>query len=223
LHSRRVGFIFQEGAFGELVGKGVRAALSAKGLALVSEASYKVGDIDFSSQVSRMQAAGTDLVVLATTTRETIAVGAEVKKLGMSSVKLLTASPGRAMLSIALGRQAVENMYGCGIWNIHPNDHASVRTWNESYRKRFNTTPDDVAQAYYDYAGWMLQEVAKVGRDLTQDKLVKALQGSTFKGMTFYDGQRFVDNHVGPEWTRVEQVAQGAWVARSGLLDPGKA
>ena len=224
LGSKRVGLIYQEGAFGELVGKGVKAALPGRGLPLVAEASYKVGDIDLSSQVARMQAANADLIVMATTTRETIAVAAEVKKLGLAGVNLLSASPGRAGLTVAVGKQAMENVYGCGIWNIHPAEAASpaLKAWSESYRKRFNSAPDDVALAFYEYAGWFLQAVERAGRDLTQDRVVKTLQASSYKGMSLYDTQRFVDNHVAPEWTRVEQVIQGNWVARSPILDPAK-
>lgn len=224
LGSKRVGFIYQEGPFGELVGKGVKSELSARGMSLAAEASYKVGDLDLSSQVSRMRAAGVDLIVAATTTRETIAVGAEVKKLGLNGVNVLTASPGRAALTASLGKQAVEGMYGCGIWRITPTEQeaAAFKAWQDRYQKRFNSMPDDVALAFYDYANWFLQEVARTGSDLTSDRLVQSLRSSSFKGLSSYDTQRFVDNHIAPEWTRVEQVVQGQWVPRSEVLDPGK-
>lgn len=69
LGTKKVGLVYQEGPFGDLVGKGVKAALASKGMPLAAEASYKVGDLDFSSHVARMQAAGVDLIVCATTTR----------------------------------------------------------------------------------------------------------------------------------------------------------
>lgn len=224
LGSKRVGLVYQEGAFGDLVGKGVKAALAARRLELAAEASYKVGDIDLSSQVSRMQAANVDLIVTATTTRETIAVGAEVKKLRLSGVNVLTASPGRAGFTVTLGKQAVEGMYGCGTWGITLPDEATgpLKSFYDRYRQRFNSAPDDISVAFYDYASWFVQELGRAGRDLSTDKLVKALQSSTFKGLASYDAQRFVDNHIGPEWTRVEQVVQGRWVARSPVLDPSK-
>ena len=224
LGSKKVGFIYQEGAYGDLVAKGLKAELTARKVPLVAEASYKVGDIDLSSQVSRMRAGGADLIVTAATTRETIAICSEVKKLGLSGVNVLTSSPSHSALVPAVGKEGVEGMYSCGIWRIIPESQASapLKAWTDSYRKRFNSAPDDVALAFYDYAGWFLQEVARVGRDLTQDKLVKALQASSFKGMSFYDTQRFTANHVAPEWTRVEQVVNGQWVARSDVIDPGK-
>lgn len=224
LGSKKTGLVYQEGPFGDLVAKGVKSALTAKGLPLVAEAGYKVGDLDFSSHVARMQAAGVDLIVCATTTRETIAVAAEVKKLGLTGVNVLTASPGRAGLTVSLGKGAMEGVYGVGTWRIAQPDQLTPaeKSWADSYRKRFKAEPDDVAAAFYDYASWFLQEVHNAGRDLTTEKLVKALQASTFKGVASYDTQRFANNHIDPEWTRVEQVVQGHWTARSGVVDPAK-
>lgn len=225
LGSKKIGFIYQEGAFGDLVGKGVKDELAARRLPLVAEASYKVGDLDLSSQVARMRAADADLIVMATTTRETIAVCSEVKKLGIAGVNILTSSPGRAGITVALGKQAVEGLYGCGTWRITPEAQMSpaLRAWSESYRKRFNSAADDAALAFYDWAGWFLQEIARAGPNLTQDTLVKALQSSSFKGMSSYDTQHFgAGNHVAPEWTRLEEVVNGQWVARSDVLDPTK-
>ena len=224
LGSKKIGFIYQEGPFGELVGKGVKAAFAAKGLTVAAEASYKVGDIDFSSQVARMKAAGVDLIVSATTTRETIAVSAEVKKLGWTGVNVLTASPGRAGLTASIGKGAVEGLYGIGSWRITAIDQlgANGKAWVESYRKRFKTEPDDVAMVFYDYAAWFLRAVQDVGQELTSDKLVQALQASSYRGIASYDTQRFASNHMDPEWMQVEQVVQGQWVARSAVIDPAK-
>ena len=44
-------------------------------------AAYKVGDIDFSSQVAKMKAANVDLILAGTVVRETVGVMAEVRKL----------------------------------------------------------------------------------------------------------------------------------------------
>ncbi|MDM0082237.1 ABC transporter substrate-binding protein [Variovorax sp. J31P179] len=224
LGSKKVGFIYQEGPFGDLVGKGVREGLAAKGMALAAEAGYKVGDIDFSSQVARMRAAGVDLIVGATTTRETIAVAAEVKKLGWSGVNVLTASPGRAGTTLSIGKASVEGLYGIGGWRITPASAQgpALKRWSDSYRKRFNMEPDDVALVFYDYASWFMQGLQAAGKDLTTAGLVKTLQASSFKGESSYETQRFKDNHVDPEWCRVEQVVDGQWLPRSEIIDPAK-
>ena len=171
-----------------------------------------------------MRAAGADLIVAATTTRETIGVAAEVKKLGMTDVNVLTAGPGRAGLTVAIGKGAVEGLYGVGGWRIPAASDPSVnlKRWSDSYRKRFNMEPDDVALVFYDYASWFVQGLQAAGKDLSTGSLGKALQSSSFKGESSYDAQRFKDNHVTPEWCRVEQVVNGQWVARSEVLDPAR-
>ena len=85
-------------------------------MTLAATAGYKVGDIDFSSQVARMQQAGVDMVVAATVIRETIGVAAEMKKIGMTNAKMLTGTPGRINLVAQLGKDAVEGIYGVGTW-----------------------------------------------------------------------------------------------------------
>ena len=111
---QKVGFIFQEGPFGDLLGAGVKAAMEDKKMTLAATAGYKVGDLDFSSQVARMQAANVDLIVTATIIRETIGVAGEIKKIGMTNVKMLTGTPGRINLVAQLGKDAVEGIYGVG-------------------------------------------------------------------------------------------------------------
>jgi ABC-type branched-subunit amino acid transport system substrate-binding protein len=68
--SQKVGVIYQEGPFGDLVRAGVNQALKEAGQAVAAEAAYKVGDIDFSSQVAKMKAANVDLIVAGTLVRE---------------------------------------------------------------------------------------------------------------------------------------------------------
>lgn len=224
LGSKKVGLIYQEGPFGDLVAKGAKAALAAAGLPLVAEASYKVGDIDFSSQVSRMRAAGADLVVTATTVRETIGVGAETKKLGWDEVKILTATPGRTAFAATLGKGAMEGMYGIGSWKIlSPEEYdGGVKIWADSYRQRFNAEPDEIAMVFYDYADWFFKGVEKVGRTLNAERVAEALGGIGQKGLALYEAQHFVKNHVSPEWVRIEQVRNGKWMPVSAAIDPAK-
>lgn len=224
LGSKKIGYIYQEGPYGDLVQRGLTAILAAKGTSIQASASYKIGDIDFSSQVARMKAAGVDLIVAAAATRETIGICTEVKKLGWKGVNIMTASSGRIDSTASVGKDAVEGLYGVGCWRIIAPSEMSAETkrWADSYKKRFNVVPDDLALLFYDYASWFFQAVQATGRDLTTEKLVKALQASSYKGASSYDTQRFKDNHIDPEWTQVEQVVGGHWVAKSKPIDPTK-
>jgi len=224
LGARKVGFIYLEGQFGEEALKGLRTALAERNVELVAQAGYKYGDIDFSSHVARMRAAGADLVFGATTPRETASIAGEMRKIGWSDAKFMTATPARSGILPMLGKQEVDGVYGIGTYPILPMDKATgtFKAWGDSYRRRFKAEADDSAALYYGYMDWFLTAVQDTGRDLTVEKLVKTLQASNYKGFSSYEAQHFAGNHATPEWIQVEQLQKGRWVAKSSLLNPAR-
>lgn len=218
--SKKVGFIYQEGPLGDLMSVGVKAAMKNNNLTFVAEAAYKVGDIDFSSQVARMKAAGADLIVAASLTRETIGIMAEVKKLSWTDVKVLTGNPGRTGVVLALGKDAVEGLHGVGPWKVGT-DLPAVQPWKEKFKKRFNNMePDENAVLAYDNTDWFLKGVEAAGKDLTAEKVAKALQTISYddKGLVLLKPVRFVNNHISPESIEIDQVQKGKWVTISEII-----
>lgn len=219
--AKRVGVIYQEGPFGDLVRRGITQAMKEHNIQPVAEASYKAGDIDFSSQVQRMKGANADLIVAATITRETIGVMAEVKKLGWNDVKVLTSNPGRTMIVAALGKDAVEGLYGIGSWNMHYPDSApdNVKKWVESFRKRFaNATPDENAMLAYSYTDLFLKGVQAAGRNLTAESFTKAMAAIPYEDFTTYARGSFRNNHLTPELVKIDQLKAGRWTSVSPML-----
>jgi branched-chain amino acid transport system substrate-binding protein len=210
----KVGFIYQEGPFGDLVRGGVNVAMKAKNMTLVAEAGYKAGDIDFSSQVARMKAAGAELIMIATITRETVGIMAEVKKLGWNEVKVLTANPGRTMIVAQLGKANVEGLYGVSAWNIfNPGSETpAVKAWNESFKKRFNLDPDENGMLAYAYADWFVKALMTAGKNVTPETVVDALGKTTSDHPIFFGQKSFKDGHISPENSQVEQVKGGVWL-----------
>ena len=213
--SKKVGFIFQEGPFGDLVRRGVKTALEAYGLQLVAEAGYKPGDIEFSSQVARMKAAGVDLIVAATVVRETVGVMSEVKKLNWNEVKVLTVLPGRSTIVAVLGKGAVEGLYGIGGWKLNYPDSAppEAKKVMEAYKKKFNADPDENALNAYSYTDWFIKGLQAAGRNLTAEGFVKAQAGVSQEDFTTYVKMSFSGNHAGPEMVEIDQVKGGRWVS----------
>lgn len=213
---KKVGFIYQEGPLGTLMGAGVKKALDARKMTYAAEAGYKAGDIDFSSQVARMKAADVDLIVIATVTRETVGIMAEVKKLGWNNVKVLTGNPGRTGIVLMVGKSSVEGLYGVGTWKLYTaeNGPPAVKAWFDKYKKTFNAEPDENALLAYGYADMFVKGVQAAGRDLTADKVVKALQAGKYDELLFYATESFdQDNHLTPEYVEIDQVKNGAWVS----------
>jgi hypothetical protein len=150
-------------------------------------------------------------------------VDAEVKKLGWTNVKVLTAIPGRTMVVAAIGKNAVEGLYGIGTWNIFApgKEPPEVAAWNAAYKKRFNLEPDENALLAYAYTDWFVKHgLQAAGRDITTDKVVKQLQEATYTHPIFYGPKRFVKNHIDPETVQISQVKGGIWTPVSDKINP---
>jgi branched-chain amino acid transport system substrate-binding protein len=217
---KKVGWLYMEGPFGDLIGRGVKSAMAEKKMTLASEASYRPGDIDFSSQVARMRAAGVELIVMATITRETVGVMAEIRKIGWKDVKVITGNPGRTMIVAKLGKDVIDGLYGVGPWKmLDPNNAgAADKAWADSFKKRFNLEPDENAYLAYAYADWLVRGLQAAGRNLTTDAAVKALQATTSNHPVFLAPASFKNNHFDPEATTVDQFRNGRWEPVSPVL-----
>lgn len=217
---KKVGWVYMEGPFGDLIGRGVKSAMAARNMTLAAEASYKPGDIDFSSQVAKMRAAGVDLIVMATITRETVGVMAEIRKIGWNNVRVLTGNPGRTGIVAKLGQGVIDGLYGVGPWRIlDPNaGTAADKAWADAYKKRFNLEPDENAYLAYAYTDWFVRGLQAAGRNLTTDSAVRALQATTSNHPVFIAPAGFKSNHFDPEVTTVDQFRNGRWEAVSPVL-----
>lgn len=211
--SQRVGVIYMEGPFGDLIRAGVNPALEAAGLTVAAEAAYRPGEIDFSSQVARMRAADVDLIIAGTIIRETVGVMAEVKKLDWD-VKVLTALPGRSSIVARLGGADVEGLYGIGGWRIHGADteDAEAQAFIQAYTEAYGTMPDENAANAYSYTNWFLDALRNAGPDLTSERFVAAARETSHSDFTTYAEQSFVDNHAMPELVSIDRVVDGNWV-----------
>jgi branched-chain amino acid transport system substrate-binding protein len=212
--SQRVGVIYQEGPFGDLIRAGVGSAMKAANMTVAAEAAYKVGDIDFSSQVAKMKAANVDLIVAGTVVRETVGVMAEVKKLNWNDVRVLTAVPGRSSIVARLGKDAVEGLYGMGGWKLNDADSkdADTQRFFANYKAKFGQEPDENAANAYSYTSWFIAGLQAAGRNLTAESFSKAMQGVAHQDFTTFARQTFQGNHLNPEQVSIDQVKGGKWV-----------
>ena len=212
--TQKVGVIYQEGPFGDLVRGGINNALKAGGFTIAAEAAYKVGDIDFSSQVAKMKAANVDLIVAGTVVRETLGVMSEVKKLNWSQVKVLTTIPGRSSIVARLGKDSVEGLYGIGGWKLHEVDSSDpvAKKFMADFKTKFNMDADENAANAYSYTSWFIAGLQAAGRNLTSAGLAKAMPAVTHQDFTTFTRQSFTNNHVGPEMVSIDQIKGGKWV-----------
>lgn len=60
----------------------------------------------------------------------------------------------------------------------------STKAFTEAYTKKFNTAPGTYSAESYDIANLVIAEMKKLGKDVTREKLLAALKGVNYQGLT---------------------------------------
>jgi branched-chain amino acid transport system substrate-binding protein len=170
--------LVQNTEYGEEVQQALRDQLGRHGQTLKLAISHRPIDTDFTAPMTRLQAAGCDLVVLATLLRDTIlpmstakTMGWTVDFLGPSTTHdyLLTAAPGGAtqglyaVSSIALPARATAS--------------AEVASWMDAYKARFGQEPNAGAIYGATIADLAVLALDRAEGEMSTPRLTRAVAG----------------------------------------------
>lgn len=177
----KVAVIYQDDEPGQDWLKGVRESCNRYKLQLVSEAAYKRGTVDFSSQVAKMKNAGAELVMMWTLIREPAGILKEAVKLQWRPV-WITATPSTADVVLKLAGDSAfygKGFFGTAIlaypWEMNPAAVQFMKVW-----PKYNKKP----WGFYNWYGWgsakmMVEGLRRAGKDVTREGLIKALETFT--------------------------------------------
>lgn len=212
---RKVGAIYQDDDFGKDVLKGLDAVLKELGLQPCEQVSFRRGATDFSSQVARLKQAGCDLVVVGGSTRETIGIMSEARKLDWKPGFYVTASAYSDQLH-KLGGPVVDGLYATVSFPHPYEDGASpaLAAWIKAYQARYKNDPSPFSVSGYIKADLFIRAADKAGPQLTAEALAKAIEGLAYTGGDSFGvlGIKFApNNHLGMRAMRVAQVRDGRW------------
>jgi branched-chain amino acid transport system substrate-binding protein len=212
---RKVGAIYQDDDFGKDVLAGLSSITKELGQQPCEQVSFRRGSTDFSSQVARLKQAGCDLVVIGGSTRETIGIMSEARKLDWKPAFYVTASAYSDQLH-KLGGAVVDGLYAT-ISYPHPYEDGAtpqLAAWIKAYKSRFNADPSPFSVSGYVKADLFIRAAEKAGTTLTADSLSKALQSLSYSGGDMFGVQaiKFKPNdHLGMRSLRIAQVRNGRW------------
>ena len=173
---KSIGVMYQDDDFGKEILEAVEAQAKASGARVVEKVSYKRGDTNFFSQISRIKQANPDLLMLASVVRETVGAMNEVRKLDWN-VDVLASAAACSQSVADTGKAAVEGVYvQCQYIPFGPDEPAAVKDWMARYEKRFNAKPDIAAAMSWNMQEMVVLALERAGRDLTQDKFIQGLE-----------------------------------------------
>jgi branched-chain amino acid transport system substrate-binding protein len=159
-----------------------RAAFTSLGGRIVAEVKYAEGDSDFSAQLTAIQSAAPDAVMIPGYYTDAGLIARQARSLGMKAI-LLGADGWDSPKLAEIGGAAVEGSYLSNHYSVDDPSPA-VRTFVEDYRKIFGTAPDSIAALSYDAARLIADAMKRAGS--TEGKRVRDALASTadFPGVT---------------------------------------
>jgi branched-chain amino acid transport system substrate-binding protein len=220
LKPAKIGVLYQDDPFGQLVLKGVNDAVKANAMTVAATATFKPTEVDLSAQLASLKNAGVDLVVLGTIVRQTVTAYTGSRQMGWN-VNMITSIPGRnqTILAIAASTKAsLDGLYGISQWRIHDNDTdlASAKAWIAAYEAKYKKPATMEATVAYSVMEWTAQALEAAGKDITVEKFTKALREIKYTDKFGNPEQSLAEgNHAQPQTVAVDQVKGGKWIKTS--------
>jgi branched-chain amino acid transport system substrate-binding protein len=221
-NAKKVGLLYQDDDFGQEVLQGTELGLKDMNMVLAERASYKRGATDFSSQISRLKAAGVDLVVLGTTLRETVGAMTEAKKLSWN-VPMVCSTAASSAIVAKLGGASVEGLYG--VQQVPTPDvdaaNAPLKNWMATYKQKYGEEYETSAIYGYLAADLMIKGMQGAGATLTNKSFSEAMEKVT-TSRDFFQSAGFTfskTNHLGSRKVRLAQIQGGKWKSLGDYLE----
>ena len=210
--------MYQDTDFGKEVLEGAEQQTKKLGVKLAETTAHKPTDQDFTAPITKLKAAGCDLIIMGTIVRDSIVPYTTARKAGWTDVDFLGSA---AVYDLVVGAaQGMEGFYGMALTEMpYPDSKVeTVKTFVENYKKKYNVEPNIGAVYGYVAADLTVQGLKNAGKDLTTDSFVAGLEKikdyhDIFNGppVNFSDKIRqganasFLAEVKGGKWTRVTQ------------------
>jgi branched-chain amino acid transport system substrate-binding protein len=219
--AKKICTIYQDDDFGLEVLKGAEAGLKTLNMDFTERTSYKRGATDFSSQVSKMQSSGCDLVVLGTIIRETIGTIGTARKLGFNPTFLGTSAAYTDLIH-KIGGKAMDGLYATmTVQNPYTEETTQpIRFWANKYKTKFNEDPTVFSVYGYTIINTFTNAANKAGKNLTTDSFIKVMDTMTIEPDIFGSAKATFTStkRLGSDASRLSQIQNGQWKPVSGYI-----
>ena len=213
--------MYQDTDFGKEVLDGIQMQADKLKIKVAETTTHKPTDQDFTAQITRLKAAGCDLVVLGTIVRDSIVPYATARKIGWTDVDFLGSAASYDLFVAAAQGGVTEGLYAMGLTDMPYRDTfgPAAQAWFDRYKERYKNDPNIGAIYGHVAADLTALGLEKAGADLTLNSFVKGLESirgyrDIFNGPEANFGP---DKHQGANSSFLAVVKGGRWVR---LTDP---
>jgi len=213
--------MYQDTDFGKEVMDGVQMQADKLKLKVVETTTHKPTDQDFTAQVTKLKAAGCDLVVMGTIVRDTIVPYATARKMGWTDVDFLGSAASYDLFVASAQGGVTEGFYAMGLTAMPYRDTLSpeAQQWFDRYKERYKVDPNIGAIYGHVAADLTVTALEKTGVELTTDNFVRAMESIRGYHDIFHGPEvNFAaDKHQGADSSFLAMVKGGRWTR---LTDP---
>src|SRR5438874_10312123 len=136
--------MYQDTDFGKEVLDGIQMQADKLKIKVAETTTHKPTDQDFTAQITRLKAAGCDLVVLGTIVRDSIVPYATARKIGWTDVDFLGSAASYDLFVAAAQGGVTEGLYAMGLTDMPYRDTLgpAAQTWFDRYKERYKNDPN---------------------------------------------------------------------------------
>jgi branched-chain amino acid transport system substrate-binding protein len=192
--------MYQDTDFGKEILEGAKEQAEAMGIKMVETAAHKPTDQDFTASLTKLKAAGCDLIAMGTIVKDSIVPYTAARKMGWNDVTFLGSA---AVYDLVVGAaQGMDGFYGMGLTEMPYADSEvpTVKKFVADYKAKYNIDPNIGAVYGWVAADLTVTGLKNAGKDLTVDSFVGGLEA--IKG--------YHDIFNGPEVNFGPNIRQGA-------------
>jgi branched-chain amino acid transport system substrate-binding protein len=192
--------MYQDTDFGKEILEGANEQAKKLGIKVLEAAPHKPTDQDFTASLTKLKAAGCDLIAMGTIVRDSIIPYTAARKSGWTDVAFLGSA---AVYDLAVGAApGMDGFYGMGLTEMPYADSEvpTVKKFVADYKAKFNVDPNIGSVYGYVAADLTSVGIKNAGKDLTVDTFVGGLEAI----------KSYHDIFNGPEVTFGPKIRQGA-------------
>ncbi|MCW1931157.1 ABC transporter substrate-binding protein [Pararhodobacter zhoushanensis] len=199
--------------FGEEIALASHETAERLGLTFVDETSHRPDEQDFVGAVSRLRAAGCEIITQALGVRAGITVVGTAKQLGWTDVHFLTSSAGFLEPVAMVPGGVTDGLYASSGWQ----DLRARATEEEpaafiaAYEERYSQPASGFAMLGYTAARQVVMALEAAGQDLTTEGFVAAMEALDYDDNLLGTHINFGADHQGANDIFISQVGGGLW------------
>jgi len=211
--------IYQDTDYGHETLEAVRDQAAVMNLEVAATAAHKPTETEFTAAILRLREASCDVVFMGTVHRDTVLILEAARKMGWNDVSWVGNDVTYGEVIAGQESGAAEGFSAfVHLAELYRDDELSdeVLSWWDRYEERFGKAPDTPAMEGYRGADLVIRALELVGRDLTIDSFVAAMESiEDYTDMFGYRVSFGPGDHKGVSESVLSVVENGRWVTRA--------